>query len=88
MKIYSHDPNQLKEFLIFLANELATTREMNVQLTNDKPQLKQQYPSSSKSSCYSFSIGISAQKTHTNIEKLTEQQKPTIKHCSTSKTKK
>jgi hypothetical protein len=35
-----NDPNQLKEFLLFLVNELAATREMNVQLTNDMSQLK------------------------------------------------
>ena len=29
------DPKQLKDFLAFLVNELAATREMNVQLTND-----------------------------------------------------
>ena len=35
-----NDPNQLKEFLTFLVNELAATREMNVQLRNDMSQLK------------------------------------------------
>src|SRR4051812_33654242 len=34
------DPNQLKEVLMFLVNEIAATREVNVQLTNDMSQLK------------------------------------------------
>jgi hypothetical protein len=40
MKIHPKDLNQLKEVLMFLVNELAATREMNVQLTNDISQLK------------------------------------------------
>ena len=71
-----YDPNQLKEFLIFLANELATTREMNVQLTNDMSQLKTTVSQLQQDHhVISSSIGNSAQRTHTNIEKLTEQQK-------------
>ena len=71
-----HDPNQLKEFLMFLANELAATREMNVQLTNDMSQLKTTVSRLQQDHhVISSSIGNSAQKTHAKIEKLTEQQK-------------
>jgi hypothetical protein len=35
-----HAPYQLKDILMSLTNELASTREMNVQLTNDMSQLK------------------------------------------------
>ena len=71
-----YDPNQLKEFLTFLANELAATREMNVQLTNDMSQLKTTVSRLQQDHhVISSSIGNSAQKTHAKIEKLTEQQK-------------
>ena len=71
-----YDSNQLKEFLTFLANELATTREMNVQLTNDMSQLKTRVSQLQQDHhAISSSIGNSAQKTHAKIEKLTEQQK-------------
>ena len=71
-----YDPNQLKEFLTFLANELAATREMNVQLTNDMSQLKTAVSRLQQDHhVISSSIGNSAQKTHAKIEKLTEQQK-------------
>jgi hypothetical protein len=33
-------PTIIKEILMFLTNELASMREMNVQLTNDMSQLK------------------------------------------------
>ncbi|MBO1515322.1 winged helix-turn-helix domain-containing protein [Metabacillus bambusae] len=70
------DPNQLKEFLTFLANELAATREMNVQLTNGISQLKTTVSRLQQDHhVISSSIGNSAQKTHSKIEKLTEQQK-------------
>ena len=70
------DPNQLKDFLAFLANELAATREMNVQLTNDMSQLKTTVSRLQQDHhVISSSIGNSAQKTHAKIEKLTEQQK-------------
>jgi NADH dehydrogenase/NADH:ubiquinone oxidoreductase subunit G len=70
-----YDPNQLKEFLTFLANELADTREMNVQLTNDMSQLKTTVSQLQQDHhVISSSIGNSAQKTHAKIEKLTEQQ--------------
>jgi predicted nucleic acid-binding Zn-ribbon protein/biotin operon repressor len=71
-----HDPNQLKEFLTFLANELAATREMNVQLTNGISQLKTTVSRLQQDHhVISSSIGNSSQKTHAKIEKLTEQQK-------------
>jgi hypothetical protein len=71
-----NDPNQLKEFLSFLVNELAATREMNVQLTNDMSQLKTTVSQLQQDHhVISSSIGNSAQKTHAKIEKLTEQQK-------------
>ncbi len=71
-----NDPNQLKEFLTFLVNELAATREMNVQLTNDMSQLKTTVSRLQQDHhVISSSIGNSAQKTHAKIEKLTEQQK-------------
>jgi NADH dehydrogenase/NADH:ubiquinone oxidoreductase subunit G len=70
-----YDPNQLKEFLTFLAKELAATREMNVQLTNDMSQLKITVSRLQQDHhVISSSIGNSAQKTHAKIEKLTEQQ--------------
>ena len=71
-----NDPNQLKEFLTFLVNELAATREMNVQLTNDMSQLKTTVSRLQQDHhVISSSIGNSSQKTHAKIEKLTEQQK-------------
>jgi hypothetical protein len=70
------DPNQLKEILLFLANELAATREMNVQLANDMSQLKTTVSRLQQDHhAISSNIGNSAQKTHAKIEKLTEQQK-------------
>ena len=71
-----NDPNQLKEFLTFLVNELAATREMNVQLTNDMSQIKTTVSRLQQDHhVISSSIGNSTQKTHAKIEKLTEQQK-------------
>jgi phosphoenolpyruvate carboxylase len=70
-----HDPNQLKEVLMVLVNELAATRDMNVQLTNDMSQLKTTVSRLQQDHhVISASIGNSAQKTHGKIEKLTEQQ--------------
>jgi DNA-binding transcriptional regulator YhcF (GntR family) len=70
-----HDPNQLKEVLMFLVNELAATREMNVQLTNDMSELKTKVSRLQQDHhIISSSIGNSAQKTNAKIEKLTEQQ--------------
>jgi NADH dehydrogenase/NADH:ubiquinone oxidoreductase subunit G len=70
-----HDPNQLKDFLKFLVNELAASREMNVQLTNDMTHLKTAVSRLQQDHhVISSSIGNSAQKTNAKIEKLTEQQ--------------
>jgi ATP-dependent Lon protease len=70
------DPKQLKEILIYLANELAATREMNVQLANDMSQLKTTVSRLQQDHhVISSSIGNSAQKTHAKIEKLNEQQR-------------
>ncbi|MFD4820012.1 hypothetical protein [Peribacillus butanolivorans] len=69
------DPNQLKEVLMFLVNELAATREMNVQLTNDMSELKTKVSRLQQDHhVISSSIGNSAQRTNTKIEQLTEQQ--------------
>ncbi|MGG3468789.1 hypothetical protein ABES02_15070 [Neobacillus pocheonensis] len=69
------DPNQLKEVLKFLVNELAATREVNIQLTNDMSQLKTQVSRLQQDHhAISSSIANSAQKTNAKIEKLTEQQ--------------
>jgi DNA-binding transcriptional regulator YhcF (GntR family) len=69
------DPDQLKEVLMFLANELAATREMNVQLTNDMSQLKTKVSQLQQDHhIISSSIGNSAQRTNAKIERLTEQQ--------------
>ncbi|MFY0779060.1 hypothetical protein AB1K18_01880 [Peribacillus simplex] len=70
-----HDPNQLNEALMFLVNELAATREMNVQLTNDMSQLKTKVSRLQQDHhVISSSIGNSAQRTNAKIEQLTEQQ--------------
>lgn len=69
------DPNQLKEVLMFLVNELAATREMNVQLTNDMSQLKTKVSQLQQDHhVISSSIGNSAQRTNAKIEKLSELQ--------------
>lgn len=71
-----NEPKQLKDFLTFLVNELAATREMNVQLTNDMSQLKTTVSRLQQDHhVISSSIGNSAQKTHAKMEKLTEQHK-------------
>jgi hypothetical protein len=70
-----HDPNQLKEAFMFLANELAATREMNVQMTNEMSQIQTKVSRlQQEHHIISSSIANSAQKTNTKIEKLTEQQ--------------
>lgn len=70
------DPNQLREVFMFLVNELAATREMNVQLTNDMAQLKTTVAQLQQDHhAISSNIRNSAQKTNGKIEKLTEQQK-------------
>ncbi len=70
------DPNHLKEILAYLANELAATREMNVQLISDMADLKTTV-SRLKQDHHDLSSNISnsAQKTQARIEKLSEQEK-------------
>jgi DNA anti-recombination protein RmuC len=69
------DPNQIKEVLTFLANELAATREMNAQLTNDVSELKTTvHRLRQEHHVISSSVGNSAQKTNAIIRKLEEQQ--------------
>ncbi|USK34170.1 hypothetical protein LIT25_01740 [Bacillus sp. F19] len=75
---YDHlpsDPNQLKEVLVYVVNELAAAREMNVQLKNDMSHLKTTVARLQQDHhVISSSIGNSAHKTNVKIEKLTQQQ--------------
>lgn len=70
------DPNHLKELLAYLANEIAATREMNIQLINDMTELKTTV-SRLKQDHHDLSSNISnsAQKTQARIERLSEQEK-------------
>ncbi|WLD93699.1 hypothetical protein [Alkalihalobacillus sp. AL-G] len=71
-----HDPNQLKDALKYVVQELAATREMNVQLTNDMSQLKTTVSRLQQDHhAISSSIGNTAQKTNVKIENFTKQQK-------------
>jgi NADH dehydrogenase/NADH:ubiquinone oxidoreductase subunit G len=72
---FPHDPNQYKEVFMFLVNELAAAREMNVQMANDMSQLKTKVSQLQQDHhVISSSIGNAAQRTNAKIEKLTEQQ--------------
>ncbi len=69
------DPGQLREFLMFISNELAASREMNVQLTNDMSELKTTVSRLQQDHhVISAGVGNSAQKTQAKLEKLTKQQ--------------
>jgi DNA-binding transcriptional regulator YhcF (GntR family) len=69
------DPNQLKEVLLFVVNELAAAREMNMQLKNDMVQMKTSVSQLQQDHhVISSSIGNSAQRTNAKIEKILEQQ--------------
>ena len=69
------DPDQLKEVLLFVVNELAAAREMNVQLKNDMAQLKTNVSQLQQDHhVISSSIGNSAQRTNAKIERILEQQ--------------
>jgi DNA-binding transcriptional regulator YhcF (GntR family) len=69
------DPNQLKEVLLFVVNELAAAREMNLQLKSDMAQLKTNVSQLQQDHhVISSSIGNSAQRTNSKIEKIIEQQ--------------
>ncbi|MFL6562044.1 MAG: hypothetical protein ACJ8MO_38820 [Bacillus sp. (in: firmicutes)] len=83
-------PKRLKEILMFLVNELAATREMNTQLTNDMSHLKTSVSRLQQDHhVISSSIANSAQKTQAKIEKLTEQQNNPLRIiAATRKTKK
>ncbi|WP_079529604.1 helix-turn-helix domain-containing protein [Halobacillus hunanensis] len=69
------DPHQLKEFLLFISNELAASREMNVQLSKDISEL-QTTVSRLRQDHHAISSGVgnSTQKMNMKIEKLMEQQ--------------
>lgn len=70
------DPNQLREVLMVLANELAAAREMNLQLTNDMSELKVTVSRLQQDHhAISANVGNAAQKTNAKIERLTNQQK-------------
>ncbi|WP_226679435.1 hypothetical protein [Mesobacillus jeotgali] len=69
------DPDQLKEVLLFVVNELAAAREMNMQLKNDMAQMKTSVAQLQQDHhVISSSIGNSAQRTNAKIERLLEQQ--------------
>ncbi|UOQ44405.1 hypothetical protein MUN89_21705 [Halobacillus salinarum] len=71
-----YDAGQLKEFLMFLSKELAASREMNVQLTNDMAELKTTVSRLRQDHhVISAGVGNSTQKMNTKIDKLMEQQK-------------
>ena len=70
------DPEQMKEFFKYLASELASAREMNIQLKQDMSQIKTTVAQLQQDHHFiSSSIGNSAQKTNNKIEKLTEEQR-------------
>lgn len=69
------DPKHIKEVFMFLVNELAATREMNVQLTSDMSQLKTTVNRlQQEHHVISSTIGNSMQKVNTKIQNITEQQ--------------
>lgn len=69
------DPNQLKEVLLFVVNELAATRDMNMQLKTDMALLKTNISQLQQDHhVISSSIGNSAQRTNAKIERILEQQ--------------
>ncbi|MGG4489972.1 hypothetical protein [Metabacillus idriensis] len=75
---YNHlpnDPSQLKEAFMYVVNELAAAREMNVALKNDLSQLKTSVSRLQQDHhVISSTIGNSAHKTNAKIEKLLQQQ--------------
>jgi len=71
-----NDSSQLKELLKVMANELATTNEMNTQLKEDMTQLKTTVSQLQQDHhVISSGVGNFSNKTHTKIEKVLEQQK-------------
>ncbi|TMW70923.1 hypothetical protein [Alteribacter natronophilus] len=70
------DPNQLREAFAFLAQELAATRETNLQLTQSLDEMKTTVSRLKQDHhVISSAIGNSSQKTQSKIEKLTNEQK-------------
>jgi DNA-binding transcriptional regulator YhcF (GntR family) len=69
------DPDQTKEMFRILVNELAATREMNVQLQNDMTELKTTV-SRLKQDHHVISSGVGnfSKKTHTKMDKMMQQQ--------------
>jgi DNA-binding transcriptional regulator YhcF (GntR family) len=69
------DADQTKEMFRILVNELAATREMNVQLQNDMTELKSTV-SRLKQDHHVISSGVGnfSQKTHTKMDKMMQQQ--------------
>ncbi|MCP3027116.1 hypothetical protein [Halobacillus sp. A5] len=69
------DPEQLRSFLKVIADELAASREMNVQLTTDMTELKTTVSRLQQDHhVISSGVGNFSQKTNTRIEKLSAQQ--------------
>ncbi|MFD2923991.1 hypothetical protein [Halobacillus naozhouensis] len=70
------DPHQLREFLLFISNELAASREMNVQLSNNIAELQSTVARLRQDHhAISSGVGNSTQKMNAKIEKMIEQQK-------------
>ncbi|WP_226577423.1 hypothetical protein [Halobacillus litoralis] len=70
------NPEQTKELLKLLANELAASREMNVQLRQDMTELKSTVSRLQQDHhVISSGVGNFSQKTHTKMDKMMEQQK-------------
>lgn len=70
------DPSQLREMLRLVANELATTNEMNVQLKQEMSYIKTTVSQLQQDHhVISSGVGNFSQKTHNNMQKLMEQQK-------------
>lgn len=73
---FPQDPKQITEMFMFLASELAATREMNTQLTNSMSQLKTTVSRLQQDHhVISSTIGNSSKKTLTKLEKVMEEQK-------------
>ncbi|MGI8314356.1 hypothetical protein [Halobacillus mangrovi] len=69
------DNDQLREFLKLISQELAASREMNVQLQNDMAELKTTVSRLQQDHhVISAGVGNSAQKTQAKLEKMTKQQ--------------
>ncbi|MDX8292113.1 hypothetical protein SLL00_20050 [Metabacillus indicus] len=70
-----NDPAQLKEALMYVVDELAAAREMNLELKNDMSHLKTAVSRLQQDHhVISSTIGNSAHKTNVKMEKLIQQQ--------------